>query len=200
MRLHRPKARHFRRQAPVDLPKMSDAASHWAVETLRNGKRVEIRALRPEDRDPMLAAVGRVSAQSLYRRFFSAKRHFTEQEASFFLNVDFVNHVALVAVVEEDGRPTIVGGGRYVVTKPGQAEVAFAIIDKYQGQGIGAALTRHLAQIARAAGLRELVAEVLPENVAMLKVFENSGLPMSRTTASGTVHVVLELIEPSRRE
>ena len=178
---------------------MSDAASHSAIETLRDGKRVEIRALRPEDRDPMLAAVGRTSAQSLYRRFFSAKRRFTEQEASFFLNVDFVSHVALVAVVDEDGRPTIVGGGRYVVTKHGQAEVAFAIIDKYQGQGIGAVLMRHLAEIARAAGLRQLIAEVLPENVAMLKVFENSGLPMRRTTASGTVHVVLELMQPTQR-
>ncbi|HXX02882.1 MAG TPA: GNAT family N-acetyltransferase [Xanthobacteraceae bacterium] len=179
---------------------MSDAASHSVVETLRSDKRVEIRALRPEDRAPMLAAVGRVSAQSLYRRFFSAKRHFTEQEASFFLNVDFVNHVALVAVIEEDGRPTIVGGGRYVVTKPGQAEVAFAIIDKYQGQGIGAVLMRHLAEIARAAGLRELVAEVLPENTAMLRVFENSGLPISRTTASGAVHVELKLTQPSQRQ
>src|ERR1700730_5507448 len=142
---------------------MLNAARYAAYETLRSGRQVEIRSLRPEDRRDMLAAIERTSAQSLYRRFFAPKRHFTDQEASSFLNVDFTNHVALVALTKENDRPVIAGGGRYVVLKPGQAEVAFAVIDDYQGQGIGAALMRHLTAIARAARLREFVAEVLPE-------------------------------------
>ena len=150
---------------------MSEIIRYSAVETLRNGRRVTIRALRPQDRNDLLAAVGRTSAQSLYRRFFGAKRHFTEKETAFFLNVDFINHVALVAVVEENGQQVIAGGGRYIVDKPGRAELAFAVVDQYQGQGIGAALLRHLALIAHEAGLHELTAEVLPENTAMLKVF-----------------------------
>ena len=64
---------------------------------------MEIRALRPEDQVDLLAAVDRTSAQSLYRRFFGAKRDFSEKEVDFFLNIDFTNHVALVAVVEEEG-------------------------------------------------------------------------------------------------
>ena len=135
------------------LGAMSEAATYSARETLRDGRRLEIRALRPDDRPDLEAAVGRVSDQSLYRRFFEIKRHFSEQEIAFFLNVDFVNHVALVAVVEK-GVPVIVGGARYVLVQPGQAEVAFAIVDEYQGQGIGAALMRHLAAIARRAGSR----------------------------------------------
>ena len=123
---------------------MLNAADYSANEILRSGRRVEIRALRPQDRDKMLAAVGRTSTQSLYRRFFAVRRHFTEAETSFFLDIDFVNHVALVAVIDEIGTPAIVGGGRYVVSKSGQAEVAFAVVDQYQGQGIGAALMRHL--------------------------------------------------------
>jgi len=172
---------------------MLNAAEYSAVESLRNGRRVEIRALRPQDRDDMIAAVGRTSAQSLYRRFFAVRRQFTEAETSFFLDVDFANHVAIVAVVEEDGQPVIAGGGRYIVLKPGQAEVAFAVVDRYQGQGIGAALMRHIAGIAREAGLQELIAEVLPENVAMLKVFEKSGLRLSTKRERGTVHVMLRV-------
>lgn len=141
----------------------------------------------------MLAAVERTSAQSLYRRFFSAKRGFTERETAFFLNVDFINHIALVAVVEEGGKPVIVGGGRYVVVKDGQAEVAFVVVDAYQGRGVGAALMRHLGTIARGAGLRELIAEVLPENTAMLRVFQNSGFAVSTTRESGVMHVTLRL-------
>jgi RimJ/RimL family protein N-acetyltransferase len=142
----------------------------------------------------MPEAVDRTSAQSLYRRFFGAKRGFTEREVAFFLNVDFVNHVALVAVLEEGGRPVIGGGGRYVIVQPGKAEVAFVVVDQYQGQGIGAALLRHLVAIAREAEIKELIAEVLPENTAMLKVFEKSGLRRTTRREPGLVHVALQLV------
>jgi RimJ/RimL family protein N-acetyltransferase len=171
---------------------MVPAADYSAVENLRN-RRVEIRALRPDDQADFVAAVNRTSDQSLYRRFFGAKRSFTDQEVAFFVNVDFVNHVALVAVVEEGGRPTIAGGGRYVVVEPGKAEVAFVVVDQYQGQGIGAALMAHLAAIARAAGLKEFFAEVLPGNLAMLKVFEKSGLEPVMRREGQVVHVTLRL-------
>ena len=172
---------------------MSEAASYSAVETLRDGRRIEIRALQPRDRDALLAAVSRTSAELLYRRFFGVKREFTDKETSFYVDVDFVNHVALVAVADEGGQPVIIGGGRYVVVKPGQAEVAFVVIDQYQGQGIGAALMRHLASIASGVGLRELTAEVLPDNIRMLKVFERGRFPLNTTRESGVVHVTIKL-------
>jgi GNAT superfamily N-acetyltransferase len=109
------------------------------------------------------------------------------------LTIDFIDHVALVAVIEEGGQTVIAGGGRYAVIQSGKAEVAFAVIDQYQGQGIGAALMRHLAVIARSAGLQELVAEVLPHNIAMLKVLQKNGLPQTAKHESGVVHVALRL-------
>jgi RimJ/RimL family protein N-acetyltransferase len=172
---------------------MAEAATYSAIERLRSGQQVEIRALRPADQDGLIAAVKRSSPQSLYRRFFGAKRDFSEQEIAFFMNIDFVGHVALVAVVEESGRPTIVGGARYIVVEPGKAEVAFAVVDQYQGQGLGKALLRHLAEIARSAGLRELIAEVLPENTPMLRVFQNSGLRVSTRREAQVVHLALAL-------
>ena len=169
-------------------------SSHYsAFEKLRNGEQIEIRALRPQDRDDLMAAVDLTSSDSLYRRFFAVRRHFTETEESFYLNVDFVSHVALIAVADENGQPIIIAGGRYVVGEPGQAEVAFTVVDKYQGRGVGAALLRHLAMIARQAGLRELVAYVLPDNRAMLKVFEKSGLKYTAKRESGSVYVKLGL-------
>jgi len=172
---------------------MSDVAGFSAIETLRDGRRVEIRALRHEDRAGLEDAVRRASAESLRRRFFSVRRHFSEQEMEFFSDIDFVNHVALVVVADEGGAAVIVGGGRYVVIGPGRAEVAFALIDDYQGQGIGAALMRDLAAIARNAGLKELIAEVLPENMAMLKVFKKGGLHPTIRPEAGIVHVTLRL-------
>ena len=172
-------------------PVMMDFANYSATETLRDGRTVEIRAQRSQDREGMQAAIARSSSGSLYRRFFAVRREFSEKETDYFLDIDFVNHVALVAVASGAGQPTIVGGGRYVVVQPGQAEVAFAIIDAYQGLGIGSALMRHLATLGREAGLHEFIAEVLSENVPMLNVFERSGLAMS-TECDGTVmHVTL---------
>src|ERR1700757_1255674 len=55
---------------------MLEAANYSVFEALLNGRRVEIRALRPDDRADLIAAVGRSSAQSLYRRFFAVKRDF----------------------------------------------------------------------------------------------------------------------------
>jgi RimJ/RimL family protein N-acetyltransferase len=172
---------------------MIDAASYSAVETLRDGRRVAIRALRPQDRSSLLAAIDRASAQSLYRRFFAVKHGFTEQETDFFVNVDFVDHVALIAVVDEDGRDALVGGSRYVVVQPGKAEVAITVVDEYQGQGVGAALMRHLAAISRDMGLQELIAEVLPENAPMLKLFGKCGCRMSTRREAQVVHVTLGL-------
>jgi ribosomal protein S18 acetylase RimI-like enzyme len=170
-----------------------DAAHYSAIETLRDGQRLEIRAFRPDDRVDFLSAAARISVLSLYRRFFTVKQAFSEREMTFFLNVDFDKHVALVALTDEKERKAIVGSGRYVVVQPGKAELAFVVIDQYQRQGIGAALMAHLATIARARGLETLVAEVLSENVPMLKVFEKSGLQMATNHGSEVVHVTLRL-------
>jgi RimJ/RimL family protein N-acetyltransferase len=168
-------------------------ADYTAVEHLRDGRRIEIRALRPDDGPGMLAAVGRTSKQSLQRRFFAPKKGFSEREIAFFLDIDFENHVALVAEIDEDGRPVIIGGGRYIVVRPGQAEIAFVVVDAYQAQGIGTILMRHLNTLARNAGLRELVAEVLPENTAMLKVFRKFGFLAGSRRNPQVVHLVLKL-------
>jgi RimJ/RimL family protein N-acetyltransferase len=156
-------------------------------------KNEKVESLCPADQQEMPAAVGRTSVESLQRRFFVPKRHFSDKEIDFFMNVDFKDHVALVAEINESGRRVILGGGRYIIVRPGQAEMAFAVVDAYQGKGIGAVLMRHLLAIARDGGLKELIAEVLPENAAMLKLFGRFGF---RTVASNDLqvkHLALQL-------
>ena len=98
---------------------MSGAIADTARELLRDGDYIEIRALRREDEADMLAAIEKTSAQSLQRRFFVMKRRFSDKERAFFLDVDFKDHVAIVALADEAGRKVIVGGGRYIVFEPG---------------------------------------------------------------------------------
>ena len=82
---------------------MTEPNKYLALERLRDGRQIEIRALKPTHEEDMLAAIDRTRTRSLHRRFFAAKKHFSEGEKAFFLKVDFVNHVALVAVAEDGG-------------------------------------------------------------------------------------------------
>ena len=109
------------------------------------------------------------------------------------MDIDFKDHVAIVALAEESGRKIVAAGGRYIVFEPGRAEMAFVVIDAWQGRGIGSILMRHLAKIANDAGLQELTAEVLPENAAMRKVFEKFGFKPAAHRDPQTIHLVLKL-------
>jgi len=169
-----------------------EAADYLALETLRDGRPVRIRALKPADREAMLAAVERIGDASLYRRFFAPRHHFTETEIAYYIEVDFGDHVALVAELEENGKPVIAGGGRYIVSAPGCAEMAFAVDDPHHGLGIGTLLMRHLATIAKARNLHTLEADVLADNAPMLAVFRRSGLPMKLARDGGVTKVVMD--------
>src|SRR5258707_1201704 len=94
---------------PMPMP---SAAEYSVKETLHDGSIVEIRAQRHEDQDDLLAALKRTSRDSLFRRFFSAKRTLSEKEIEYFMSADFDNQVALVATTTDAGRPVIAGGGR----------------------------------------------------------------------------------------
>jgi len=166
-----------------------DASQYCATATLRDGSTVTIRAQRPTDREGMRSALVQMGEESIQRRFFAPRRYFSEGEVAFFLDIDFVAQVALVAVAGE----AIVGGGRYIVTEPGVAEVAFGVADDWQGRGLGGLLMEHLIAIARQQGLRQFVAEVLNENTPMLAVFRKSGLPMTTHREAGVVHATLAL-------
>jgi RimJ/RimL family protein N-acetyltransferase len=172
---------------------MVEAADYSARERLRDDRLVTVRALRPDDRAEMLAAIERTSMQSLQRRFFIPKKGFSEREIAFFLDIDFESHVALVAQIDEDGHSVIAGGGRFIVVQPGHAEIAFMVVDDYQGHGIGTILMRHLAVLARNAGIKELIAEVLPENSAMLKLFRKFGFKSVAKGSPQVIHLALHL-------
>ncbi len=172
---------------------MNGFATYQARERLRDGRDLVVRALAPADESGMLAAVGRSSDQSRYTRFFQPRRHFSEKEIDYFINVDFDRHVALVATVDEGGQSVIIGGARYIVGESGSAECAFTVVDQYQGQGIGSILFRHLVLVARQSGLKRLTAEVLASNAPMLGLFRRSGLLEDVKRSGDVAHVSLVL-------
>jgi GNAT superfamily N-acetyltransferase len=172
-------------------------AEYTVTEPLRDGRPLTIRAVRPEDKGLVIEALHHVSADSIYRRLFSVKKNITPEGLKKITEVDFVNAVALVAVLEKDGNDQIVGGGRYIRSGTSEAgpkaEVAFLVTDAFQGLGIASRLLRQLVIIARASGITQFEAEVLPANGAMLKVFERSGLTVVAKATPDFIYAVMDL-------
>jgi acetyl coenzyme A synthetase (ADP forming)-like protein len=177
---------------------VSVAARDYAAEAiLRDGGSIHIRAIRPDDRERLLDHFHRLSARSVYFRFFGTKRRLTDAELDRFTRLDFVRNAALVATLRHDGTERIIGVGRYAALDPTPhaAEVAFAVADEHQGRGIGTVLLDHLVPLARGAGITEFQAEVLGENNQMLDVFAHSGFVVSRAHDGGVFHIVFPTAE-----
>jgi RimJ/RimL family protein N-acetyltransferase len=176
---------------------MIDPANYDETEVLKNGATVRVRSIRPDDKIRLSEAFGNLEAESIYTRFFHHKKSLTEEELRAATEVDFENAVALVVTTGSGENETIIGGGRYaafdISNKRQSAEVAFTVEEDFHGQGIASRLLRHLARIAREKGVSQFEAEVLPENKAMIAVFERSGLPIRKQFEGGALHVTLSL-------
>jgi RimJ/RimL family protein N-acetyltransferase len=153
---------------------------------LRDGGSIHLRAIRPDDKPRLVDHFNHLSARSVYFRFFASKARLTDAELARFTEVDFVNHVALVATLLEGSEEHIIGVARSIVLprergKPPRAEVAFAVADAHQGRGIATLPLEQLARFARAGGIEEFEASVLGENNRMLEVFGASGFQVRRS-------------------
>ena len=149
--------------------------------TLRDGTRVEIRHIQPDDKARLAVAHGRLSEETIRRRFLAAKPHFSAAELRYLTEVDGVRHVALVAVLADDP-DTLIAVGRYVVLPdaPDTAELAVVVGDPFQGQGLGRRLTELLADEARERGVRRFAATMLADNRAALRLMQTFARRLER--------------------
>lgn len=181
---------------------MIDVPRYAVAETLRNGTRVTIRAVRPDDRDRMVAAFEKLERETVYTRFFSYKDELTEAELKHFTEVDFDRRVVLLVTIGTGDDEIIVGAGSYTAYSrtagPCSAELGFVVEEDYHGLGIAGRLLHHLGLIAREQGIDLFEAEVMPENRAMLSVFARSGLPLTEGRLDGVIHVTMQLAPGAR--
>ncbi len=166
-------------------------------DVLKDGTRVTVRAIRPDDRDRFLEAFQLLEMDSIYTRFFTPRVNLSESELDRAVSVDFVREVALVVTTETERGETIIAAGRYIAGETPDtersAEIAFVVEENYQGRGIASRLLAQLAALARGRGLTHFEADVLNQNGAMLAVFKRCGFPMRQLRDGGVVHLTLEL-------
>ena len=167
-----------------------DARNYRVDVRMLDGATIMIRAIRPDDQDRLHDHFRGLSEKSVYFRFMGIRRDLSPADLKNLTALDFRNHVGLAATLTENGRERFIGVGRYICgADPTRAEVAFAILDGFQGRGIGTLLLEHLSYIADANGVREFEADVLGDNRQMLEVFAHSGFESHRTLDSGVVRL-----------
>jgi RimJ/RimL family protein N-acetyltransferase len=164
---------------------------------LPDGTSVAYHAIAPDNASALQRFHHRLSERSIYLRFFAAKPELSDREAGYFANVDGTNRFALVAVDPE--RPEeiigVVSFDREGTTE--RAEYAAEVEDRWQGRGLGLALTRRLIGAAQKRDVRTFTAFVLPKNTRMLHLLRGLGLPERlRYEEDGTDYVEIDLSPP----
>jgi len=141
--------------------------------TLRDGSRVTVRPIEPDDRAALADGFERLSPESRYRRFFGAMTRLRDRDLDYLTRVDHHDHEALIAFDAETGQG--VGVARYVRIGPEVAEPAMVVVDDWQGRGLGSLLLRDLVDRARDEGVRRFEAPVLASNPEAVRLLERLG-------------------------
>jgi GNAT superfamily N-acetyltransferase len=156
---------------------------------LRDGKKVLVRQIQQTDRAGLANFHDHLSDRTIYLRHFGHHPKLSESELDYFTQLDHSSREAIVAVCNGE----IVGVGRYDMISDTEAEVAFVIRDDYQKLGLGSGLFSILQELARKVGVTHFSAEVLPQNRAMIRLFEVFGTAVSRETESGITSVSVRI-------
>lgn len=156
---------------------METAEPDAGMVPLNDGRVIPYRPIRPADREALQRFHDRHSDLAIYMRFFSARHALSEAQARHFTELDGINRFALVALDPADPRE-IIGVVRFD-REPGtdRAEYAAIVGGEWQGMGLGLQLTRRLIDTARRKGIASFSAYVLPENLRMLNLLRDLGLP-----------------------
>lgn len=163
---------------------------------LRDGTTMRLRPPVAEDQGRVIAFLENLSDESRYLRFHGYAKP-GPRLVDPMLDPDWLERGALAGTIADPEGERIVALGSYVrLRDPARAEVAFAVADELQGKGVGTRLLEQLAHEAARVGVGCFLAEVLPDNRPMLRVFESAGFEVDREYESGVTEVTLA-IEPT---
>ncbi len=145
-------------------------------EALSDGSEVLIRPMRRQDADAERAFIQGLSAGSRRMRFLGQMSSPGDELIDALTDIDYVNDVALAAVIEKDGKERIIGVSRYAVDATRRrCECAVVVADDWQNKGLGTALMRKLIKLAQERGLEMMESIDLAENAEMHDLAEYLG-------------------------
>ena len=166
--------------------------------TLRGGRKVTLRSIHTDDREPLQAAMGRLSGEARYMRFMAAVRELSPAMLERAVQPIAGRELALVALADatgEEANGRIVAGARYISGADLQTcEFGIAVTDEWCGVGLASRLMQELIGSARARGLKSMEGFILSGNTPMRKLAKRLGFQVTASDEGpGVVRVVLDL-------
>jgi GNAT superfamily N-acetyltransferase len=158
------------------------------------GTELEIRSIEPGDKPALAAAVDQSSDEAVYRRFLNPHGRLTAAELRYLTEVDHRDHEALLAI--DPVSHTSVGVARYVRDRDRHdtAEIAVAVLESWQGRGVGRALLHRLADRARDEGITRFTALMLSDNRPMRRLLADLGTTRLLSAGAGAVELAVDLV------
>lgn len=181
----------------MDARSLAEAARAFRAEVvLRDGTPVEFRAITPGDKVIIADGFARMSPESRFRRFMGPKDELTQADLAYLTEIDYVDHFAIGALIREDGVRRGIGVARYVrlPDQPATAEAAVAVVDDYQGRGLGTLMLEALVPFALAAKIDTFVGYMLESNRPIIEILRRLGAHLEHD-APGAMRMELSLPE-----
>jgi RimJ/RimL family protein N-acetyltransferase len=174
------------------VARLSEPAPFTPIEVeLRDGRRVRLREIRPDDRDEVRQAFGRLSGESRYMRFMSYVKELSPQMLERTVKQQSERELGLVAEVAAPDGIDIVAGARYYVQADGETcEFAVTVADEWRRAGLASRLMRELITAARARGLKHMEGYVLAGNGGMLDLARRLGFRLQADPHDPAVTIV----------
>lgn len=150
---------------------------------------VRIREIAAGDEDAIARLLDDLDPESRRLRWFTGAVDI-RRAADWAAHPERCRAVGLLAFAGD----RLVGHAALVPDADGRGEVAFEVAAAWRHHGIAGAFLERLLDAAAVRGLREIYAEVLPDNADMLAVLSEHG-PHAESRACGVVSVMLPVAQ-----
>ncbi|ORT52509.1 protein acetyltransferase (plasmid) [Vibrio sp. qd031] len=181
----RARARLAIRPYPVELEQ--------SVE-LKDGRKILLRPIRPEDEPYHGEFIGRVSKEDLYKRFFTEVGELNHEALANLTQIDYDREMAFIAVTADEHNPSIIGVSR-LLAEPDKRSSEFAVLvqSDLKGVGLGRLLMEKIIDYGRENGIQEITGMTMPTNRGMIGLSQKLGFDVSVDFEDGTADMRLTL-------
>ena len=164
--------------------------------TLKDGTKVHLRPIRPEDEPLMVEFHKTLSDRSVLHRYtqpITLDQRITHQRLTRICFIDYDREMALVVTTGKKPVPEIIAVGRLGrIRGTHDARFALLVSDAHQKQGIGKILLHRLLDIARKEyDIQRVVGEMLPDNIGMIHICQKEGFAITKDEKTGMLHAAI---------
>lgn len=161
---------------------------------LKDGIKVILRPIKPEDEPMWMDMLASCSRESIYQRFRYFFQWAYHEVAVRYCFIDYDREIAIVVEYNENGTRKLLGVGR-LVADPDLETVEYAVLitDAWQNKGLGSILTDYCIEISQQWGVKKIVAQTTTDNPRMIAVFRKRGFDIQTDPISSLVEVVKQL-------